>query len=338
MRKEVVFGLVIAVAILIAVIIYLAISLQGSNNYGTKTLDFENLAPLSVPECIGQDVTCYVQIAINQDNPAICNNIEDGSRISRDRKFYCYNLILAQRQDVEKCAEFPEPYDSACFFEMAKEIGDVTICDRVKKDNTRGSCYGKLVSEKEDVIYCEKIVSDSTGIQSNCFKNLAVATLDFPLCERVRLENSRNECYLSISIELKDTSMCDKIDKQFTTDYCYQKVAIASLDPLMCEKVRSEARDGSYNMRDMCYYGIAIVTEDYLLCDKMVEEQHIFCYSDVAEKTEDTSICDVSDYPGYCYERVAKATKNAVLCDNARSNYVQACINDVNKELEKDSS
>lgn len=98
-----------------------------------------------------------------------------------------------------------------------------------------------------------------------CYYNLAEATKDVQLCEKISPEwgialvgSGRNECYTVLGVLLSDLSLCEKGGTR--KQWCYRSIAVKEKNEKLCEKLKDEEKS-------LCYYYLALKKNDPSLCD-----------------------------------------------------------------------
>jgi len=108
---------------------------------------------------------------------------------------------------------------------------------------------------------------------------------------------------------------CDKIVDEIKKPWCYVNIAIERNDSIVCDMMRDTFTD---QWIDTCYTWIARGTGIISNCDKISEPNDIAsCYAELAEKTQNVSICDLmpDEYPKKwrCYLNLRDITEKSLI-------------------------
>jgi len=124
-----------------------------------------------------------------------------------------------------------------------------------------------------------------------------------------------NKKIVSTEID-KYMDICRKLDDSLVREYCYMGVANGSSNADVCYMIFMNP--GLY---ENCFENIAIAHRNIEYCDKCLlcsEEGKDYCYSRVAEKKNDISICNLISTTAEindCYERIAITNKDQKICE-----------------------
>ena len=101
---------------------------------------------------------CYAALATKHDDVSICNAAShEGVR------YQCYAIYAERRSNPDVCEEIPSKsadhkgLRDACISDVAKKVGDFTLCEKVQTQGLRDSCYWGIAKKTGDTSLCEKI-------------------------------------------------------------------------------------------------------------------------------------------------------------------------------------
>ena len=102
-----------------------------------------------------------------------------------------------------------------------------------------------------------------------CYTNLAIEKRDPSICQRIKMNLSRDECINKVAVSTYDSSLCEMIGDNLSRDECINKVAVSTYDSSLCEMI------GDNWKKKNCYKDIAIKTSNRSLCEKLEDELSI---------------------------------------------------------------
>jgi len=118
----------------------------------------------------------------------------------------------------EKCKAFGEDdYTNECYLESLKGLTEVEMCKEVRPDY-QDFCYFQVAQNLEQSSVCQ---NPSVLInQEACYQNIALSSKNASICKNIPTERWRNTCYGDIAELLKDPSICEEIENQKARGYC----------------------------------------------------------------------------------------------------------------------
>ena len=161
------------------------------NNSSNQQENTQN-AQLSICMGITDDTakrSCITQLAIENKDYSICNNLDDGN--------YCEAYVAGAK-------------------------GDLSYCQTKAVEGMKDVCYQRVAVGTLDESKCELIHPAFPGIYNVCYGDIVKIKKDPAICEKMR--TSPNECYLVLAINSSDKSICDKISYSVDRDYCYKQI------------------------------------------------------------------------------------------------------------------
>lgn len=118
-------------------------------------------------ENLFDQILCYAALATKHDDFSICNAAShEGVR------YQCYAIYAERRSNPDICEEIPpksadhKALRDACISDVAKKIGDFTLCEKVQTQGLQDSCYWGIAKKTGDTSLCEKI--QDNGLKSGC--------------------------------------------------------------------------------------------------------------------------------------------------------------------------
>lgn len=139
-------------------------------------------------------------------------------------------------------------------------------------------------------IDCKKIHDVDKRV--DCIRNIVELTGDTSLCNNFTGVD-RDDCLRAIAEGTRNISLCDTLSSYFDKRMCYSYIAFKENNVSLCGNIPDyDIYYPSYG-RDSCYEYFAMGTGDARVCKIINETRRVnFCYSDVAEYTNNLSLCD----------------------------------------------
>lgn len=160
--------------------------------------------------CSSDDWNCYARIAIKQDNPLICDQVQAHTS-------ECLHSYAKYKNDISFCNLISNnSYRDSCILDIKKIIiGDINICNSLNAQDSKNFCYGKVAVELKDLSICDKIINSKDG-KDSCYTEIATALGDSSICDKIILDEygdkyEINNCYFNVAKAKQDLSICDKI-------------------------------------------------------------------------------------------------------------------------------
>jgi hypothetical protein len=189
--------------------------------------------------------------------------------------------------------------------------------------------YREEAIKKQDPTICEKIKLE--GTKDYCYKDVGVIKEDLSICDKIQSRVIRNLCYEDVAEKKQVPDICERIEDQSSRGSCYHRVAIARHDPALCEKtgfIQSYIEE--------CYRDIAKETQDLNLCEKItIQNIKNLCYSDIAVIKKDASICEQYGIDkSFCYRQVAEAINDPAVCEKEKTQpFRDFCFEEIAEDL-----
>ncbi len=107
---------------------------------------------------------CYTFVAEVANNADLC--LDAGAQ-----KDQCYDQYARDLRDVSVCDKISDiSYKDSCYSGLASTLGDPTLCDKIRNVNQKDSCYWSMASRFSDSSYCQKIANSNQ--KQNCLQNM----------------------------------------------------------------------------------------------------------------------------------------------------------------------
>jgi hypothetical protein len=319
--------------ILIAIFIISMIMLSGclfmdeELNAAVKTGNTKNCDKLTNQDgSVDQDRidNCYSKIAVNQEDTAICDQIEN-----KDYSGPCYGDIAIATEDEELCAKAGHEADD-CYGKIAIAKNDEDICKQITSDGyTKSNCFEKIAIEKVDQFICEQLEHEDD--QDKCLSNYAIAVGDTWICKKLKTEKEKNVCLMGVAQTEEDANICDEITDKTGNYYhkCVAEVAEKTGDHSVCEKLEEPQAKTIPDEIDECYYMVGYYQNKASACSAVKDEgKRTKCLLRVAEQNADTDICDErltkSEDKDECYMKIAFSQDHKRYCDEISDATVKA--------------
>lgn len=155
---------------------------------------FESVNVVSIKDCerIGGEY-CYRWLAQKLNDSIICNEIEN-----KRSKEWC--IVESGAMSVEDCEKM-EYWKSDCIIEF---VDSIEVCE--KMEQSKLECYHNLARNLNDINICDKI--KGSYLWTQCVYKTAMSIDD---CERLGYDWM---CYYYLAQNLNDKSVCDKIEEE----------------------------------------------------------------------------------------------------------------------------
>ncbi|MFQ6020778.1 MAG: hypothetical protein ACE5J4_02030 [Candidatus Aenigmatarchaeota archaeon] len=124
---------------------------------------------------VNPKLECHIEVAIDQKNPYICNNLE-----KEYHKNICYTEVATKLNDSSVCENVNGYYDSTtyyidfCYWEIATFNKDISVCEKITTDSisswNRFRCYWELAKIMNNTTFCDTLqnIKDIT----NCYNDV----------------------------------------------------------------------------------------------------------------------------------------------------------------------
>jgi len=158
---------------------------------------------------------CLMKVGSVLKDDSICEKIIG----SESRKNYCLSSVASASGNIEECENFDTTNKESCYYDIAVESNDQSICELITLDSKRDDCYFQIFLDLNDVEICDKIIGrPGNDINAKC---KAIYYEDPSYCEE-------DTCFYGLALNLKDSSICDLMPEEvgsgYTIDMCHGAV------------------------------------------------------------------------------------------------------------------
>jgi len=131
---------------------------------------------------------------------------------SRELFFSVKDTTVLKDLTPEDCKN--RNYVSHCYYELAKRLSNIDLCEM---SDSKEACISEAAKSVEE---CEKITSEYT--KEYCYVNLAIKSGDSNLCEKDerRADWCKQEVYKSLARKLNDLNLCNKLEDEYSKETC----------------------------------------------------------------------------------------------------------------------
>ncbi len=117
---------------------------RGYNYYTQKALEEQDVSFCDEIEYAILKGDCYVQTAIETSDLSICKRIKAVNKTEEELMInVCYLKFGINKSDVNACDNITLPGGLMvkCYAHFAKQLGDLSICDKLENGSHREICY-----------------------------------------------------------------------------------------------------------------------------------------------------------------------------------------------------
>lgn len=164
---------------------------------------------------------CYRWLAEKVDNPGVCWTFSQ-----QENKEKCIIVFAHKYKDQEMCEMIEGDYSrrrDMCYMNVAKELEDVSLCEKVSDPGSRDGCRGRIDPSGEEAADCGNFTGRNS--KNRCFKEAARKQNDPSLCEKIVSPDKkagvllRDQCYDALS--KNNPTVCSLIDDSLVRYGCY---------------------------------------------------------------------------------------------------------------------
>lgn len=198
-------------------------------------------------------------------------------------------------------------------------IEGIERCEEISFENRRYyptaeryDCYRELALKTLNIAVCDYFDNDIR--RDICKIKIAAKKADSEICGQIMTKENKLRCQMAIKASQDGADVCEQIrdwKNLLERSYCFFFLAEARLEPNLCENIEI-SEPGFFNQSD-CYRDIAFVKRDFSICDKIKNSD---CKIRIILQIQDPSLCEGLDdfYKEDCYTELAKLSKNPLLC------------------------
>ena len=229
-----------------------------------------------------------------------CEGIKDESFKPRCIKMVC-DLAKRKEEKIRKCLSDDSINKDSCLMMIMPLT--VEVCDNLSNDSYKNTCYSMVIGQTKDISMCE-VDSNDIPEKITCYKNLALAKDDPEICQKIDYNYFKEWCTTDSA---KDFSICHSIKKGM----------------LYWDEAKLN------DQKNIC---LGAVTGNVNYCEKITGNKSS-CYSDIAARRDDLSICDKIESDNYskdeCYMRIATKRGDSSLCNELGNKLREQCYNQI---------
>ena len=133
---------------------------------------------------------------------------------------FCYIGLAAKHKDTALCQKMTSDIRKSCYTVIAQASNNPAICEEA--GSYKNSCYREYARNMKDVSVCDKITD--VYEKDNCYSDAANTLADGSYCDKIKVVPNKDNCYHNIAMRLQDKTFCDKISTQNIKDSCRQNL------------------------------------------------------------------------------------------------------------------
>lgn len=123
----------------------------------------------------------------------------------------------ASYRSISDCEKEKDKYaQSSCFKKIAKELKDITICDK-EEVMDKGECYMGVAESSGKGEICESLhqfpVYDFQI--ENCFENAAITSGNIEYCKKLKYDYDQIRCIGKVGESKADIKLCNKLKEDY---------------------------------------------------------------------------------------------------------------------------
>ncbi len=222
---------------------------------------------------------------------SLCDDLDTSDNSERIEK--CYAAVAKETGNVSICQRMPKEsrYIGRCYENVAVKTNNEYLCINIESDVRRENCYTTIAINKNDMSVCTKQVN-TWGVD-RCILNFAKKAGDVDTCRTMEITDTmyREECILYFAQKNKNELLCEEINDPKYRDDCYLKVAPLISGNLLCRKIDNQAK------REQCHMKLAVIMNNEGECSNIEYETYSWysCIKQVAVAKKDKNICSLMD-------------------------------------------
>jgi len=191
-------------------------------------------------------------------------------------------------------------------------------------------CYLNLAAASQNFSICDKIYSIST--RDECL--IPFSKTDASLCGQLSSPSKKNDCYEIAALTLNSTDYCVKISDATRKQSCLESIS----PPCSFEQTEKATRlclanlnnDSSFCKSNECVFDMAAKNSNLGACEQIPQNERALYLACKALASDDISICEqfnLSIVADYCYQIAAYKANNSEWCSLAKegSPYANSC-------------
>lgn len=221
-----------------------------------------------------------------------------------------YYITVQRVTGPQSCTSVYNP--DGCYFDVATERNDISLCDKIIDKGSLGRCQGTIVAQSGDPSKCSVLTSKEAI--SMCYSEMAGKNKDQSLCNNIPIEKDSEYCKFNNLSSKNNPTYCKSFSSEDWQNQCYHRLTWILKDVSLCSFITSKDPD----QKGDCYKAMAQETKDYSLCALANPNDKESCYLNIARDTKNELICPLINDPtnkSRCFYSVAVQTGKSNLCD-----------------------
>ncbi|MCC7552329.1 hypothetical protein KO317_01525 [Candidatus Micrarchaeota archaeon] len=186
-------------------------------------------------------------------------------------------------------------------------------------------CIIQNVFKKEHIVYCHNL---SNYRKKDCYATLALNNKNISFCNY--LKGEEYEYCISNSIYLPEHIVyCQNLNlttNRLDIEKCYLNLAVNSGNDSICEEIEF--------YKNVCYSRVAEKQQNVSICNKITDYSKDSCYNSLAKIMNNVSICDYGSARNACIYTLARNKNNLTICKNIdkESHWYNTCFKHFGEE------
>lgn len=136
---------------------------------------------------------CIAQASIEQENSALCNVVLFSFK---DYSSACYGEFAIRNQDPAICEKINNINEKdRCYDQIVELNEDAGLCDKIDNMEKRDWCYDGTAKSTKDLSLCDKISGETEFLSKyDCYNHVAKYNNDKSICEKIPIEKRQKFC------------------------------------------------------------------------------------------------------------------------------------------------
>ncbi|MFH0861577.1 MAG: hypothetical protein V1875_00970 [Candidatus Altiarchaeota archaeon] len=250
----------------------------------------------------------YSDVADYTGISTLCTSIDD-----LKKQGSCVKKHAKTGDECKNAIDVPSKED--CLLNVAKKIGNVSLCYGIYRPNMMDKCFLNVGTARNDVSACRRISDQS--MLSSCLGTVAAAREDVGTCVGDYPEWMSQACILGVAQITKNATLCAQIKDALRKDGCLSQSFVAEGDFRRCQELQAPQN------RQYCTLEIAKKTQNISLCglmsDQAAKDDCLYKVNEAVPAKDGTaaeSCGDIQDarLRDKCYLREWVRTKDPGIC------------------------
>jgi hypothetical protein len=124
-------------------------------------------------------------------------------------------VIQAANVHGDECASIKNSFEQiSCYFNLAKKLNDLTVCDKASHEGVRYQCYALFAEYSKSSEICHKIprvTKEHLSLIDICLSGVAFKASNPEICENINNSGLRDSCFFKLAKKSGDLTLCEKI-------------------------------------------------------------------------------------------------------------------------------